>query len=196
MDASKPAQAGIGRVANCIASGATTLDEYRKNVGKRRSPGAPGSSRCFVSEPTVEDTVVDPAWAEGEIRSPPWRAHHRQRAWWPAANLSNRYISDRFLPDKAIDLMDEAASRLRMQVDSKPEELDELDRKIIQLKIRARGAEKRKRTRPPGTGLKSSNWIWPRWRQRPRSCQLSGTAEKERLSFRTADQGRAGHGAW
>ena len=92
------------------------------------------SSRFLVDEPTVEDTISILRGLKEK-----YEQHHKVRisdsALVAAATLSNRYITDRFLPDKAIDLMDEAASRLRMQVDSKPEELDELDRRIIQLKI-------------------------------------------------------------
>ena len=84
---------------------------------------------------------LDPARPQGKIRTASRRAHHRC-ALVAAATLSNRYIADRFLPDKAIDLMDEAASRLRMQVDSKPEELDEFDRRIIQLKIEQEALKK------------------------------------------------------
>src|SRR3546814_13428015 len=88
----------------------------------------------MVDEPTVEDTISILRGLKEK-----YEQHHKVRisdsALVAAATLSNRYITDRFLPDKAIDLMDEAASRLRMQVDSKPEKLDELDRRIMQLKI-------------------------------------------------------------
>jgi len=122
--------------------GATTLDEYRKHIEKdaalerRFQP-------VFVGEPTVEDTVSILRGLKEK-----YELHHGVRitdaAIVAAAMLSNRYISDRFLPDKAIDLMDEASSRLRMAVDSKPEKLDELDRRIIQLKIEREALKKEK----------------------------------------------------
>ena len=97
----------------------------------------------FVDEPSVEDTVSILRGLKGR-----YEAHHGVRvsdaAIVSAASLSNRYITDRFMPDKAIDLMDEAASRLRMQVDSKPEELDEIDRRLLQLKIEAEALKKEK----------------------------------------------------
>ncbi len=132
MDASNLLKPALARgELHCV--GATTLDEYRKNVEKDAAL-ARRFQPVFVSEPTVEDTVSILRGIKEK-----YELHHGVRitdsALVSAANLSNRYISDRFLPDKAIDLMDEAASRLRMQVDSKPEELDELDRRIIQMKI-------------------------------------------------------------
>ncbi len=122
--------------------GATTLDEYRKHIEKD-----PALERrfqpVFVKEPTVEDTVSILRGLKEK-----YELHHGVRitdsAIVAAATLSNRYISDRFLPDKAIDLIDEASSRLRMEVDSKPEELDELDRRIIQLKIEREALKKEK----------------------------------------------------
>src|SRR5690606_15205140 len=113
--------------------GATTLDEYRKHIEKDAAL-ARRFQPVFVSEPTVEDTISILRGLKEK-----YEAHHGVRitdgAIVSAATLSNRYITDRFLPDKAIDLVDEAASRLRMQVDSKPETIDELDRRIVQLKI-------------------------------------------------------------
>src|SRR5271157_5225494 len=113
--------------------GATTLDEYRKNVEKDAAL-ARRFQPVFVGEPSVEDTVSNLRGLKEK-----YELHHGVRisdsAIVAAATLSNRYITDRFLPDKAIDLIDEAASRLRMEVDSKPEAIDELDRRIIQLKI-------------------------------------------------------------
>ena len=101
-------------------------------------------------EPTVEDTISILRGLKEK-----YELHHGVRitdgAIVSAATLSNRYITDRFLPDKAIDLVDEAASRLRMQIDSKPEEIDELDRRIIQLKIEQSGAEQGNRQRQPGS---------------------------------------------
>ena len=123
---------------HCV--GATTLDEYRKHVEKDAAL-ARRFQPVFVSEPTVEDTVSILRGLKEK-----YELHHGVRitdnALVSAATLSNRYITDRFLPDKAIDLMDEAASRLRMQVDSKPEDLDELDRRIIQLKIEREALKK------------------------------------------------------
>jgi ATP-dependent Clp protease ATP-binding subunit ClpB len=113
--------------------GATTLDEYRKYIEKDAAL-ARRFQPVFVDEPTVEDTISILRGLKEK-----YEQHHKVRisdsALVSAATLSNRYISDRFLPDKAIDLVDEAASRLRMQVDSKPEALDEIDRRIMQLKI-------------------------------------------------------------
>jgi ATP-dependent Clp protease ATP-binding subunit ClpB len=132
MDASNLLKPALARgELHCI--GATTLDEYRKHVEKDAAL-ARRFQPVFVDEPTVEETVSILRGLKEK-----YELHHGVRiadnALVAAATLSNRYISDRFLPDKAIDLMDEAASRLRMQADSKPEELDELDRRIIQLKI-------------------------------------------------------------
>jgi ATP-dependent Clp protease ATP-binding subunit ClpB len=132
MDASNLLKPELARGAlHCI--GATTLDEYRKHVEKDAAL-ARRFQPVFVGEPSVEDTI---SILRG-IRDK-YETHHGVRitdgALVAAATLSNRYITDRFLPDKAIDLVDEAASRLRMQVDSKPEELDELDRRLMQLKI-------------------------------------------------------------
>jgi ATP-dependent Clp protease ATP-binding subunit ClpB len=122
--------------------GATTLDEYRKHIEKDAAL-ARRFQPVFVSEPTVEDTISILRGLKEK-----YELHHGVRitdtAIVAAATLSNRYITDRFLPDKAIDLVDEAASRIRMQVDSKPEELDELDRRIIQLKIEREALKKEK----------------------------------------------------
>lgn len=139
MDASnllKPALAR-GRL-RCI--GATTLDEYREHVEKDAAL-ARRFQPVYVDEPTVEDTISILRGLKEK-----YEVHHGVRigdaALVAAATLSHRYISDRFLPDKAIDLMDEAASRLRMQVDSKPEELDALDREIVQKKIEVEALRK------------------------------------------------------
>jgi ATP-dependent Clp protease ATP-binding subunit ClpB len=119
------------RELHCI--GATTLDEYRKYIEKDQAL-ARRFQPVYVSEPSVEDTISILRGLKEK-----YELHHGVRitdsAIVAAATLSHRYISDRFLPDKAIDLVDEAAARKRMQIDSKPEELDELDRRIIQLKI-------------------------------------------------------------
>lgn len=132
MDASNLLKPSLARgELHCV--GATTLDEYRKHIEKDAAL-ARRFQPVFVSEPTVEDTISILRGLKEK-----YEVHHGVRitdsAIVAAATLSNRYITDRFLPDKAIDLMDEAGSRLRMQVDSKPEELDELDRRIVQLKI-------------------------------------------------------------
>ena len=157
MDASNLLKPALARgELHCI--GATTLDEYRKHVEKDAAL-ARRFQPVFVPEPTVEDTVSILRGLKEK-----YEMHHGVRitdaALVAAANLSNRYITDRFLPDKAIDLMDEAASRLRMQVDSKPEELDELDRRIIQMKIESEALKKETdsasqgpaRQDPEGTG--------------------------------------------
>ncbi len=132
MDASNLLKPELARGAlHCV--GATTLDEYRKYVEKDAAL-ARRFQPVFVDEPSVEDTISILRGIKEK-----YELHHGVRitdsALVAAATLSNRYITDRFLPDKAIDLMDEASSRLRMQVDSKPEALDELDRRLIQLKI-------------------------------------------------------------
>ncbi|MCH7865188.1 MAG: AAA family ATPase [Proteobacteria bacterium] len=139
MDASNLLKPALARgELHCI--GATTLDEYRKHVEKDAAL-ARRFQPVFVSEPSVEDTISILRGIKEK-----YELHHGVRildsALVSAATLSNRYISDRFLPDKAIDLMDEAASRLRMEVDSKPEEIDELDRRIIQLKIEREALKK------------------------------------------------------
>ncbi|RST84347.1 ATP-dependent chaperone ClpB [Aquibium carbonis] len=132
MDASNLLKPALARgELHCV--GATTLDEYRKHVEKDAAL-ARRFQPVFVNEPTVEDTVSILRGLKEK-----YEQHHKVRisdsALVAAATLSNRYIADRFLPDKAIDLVDEASSRVRMAVDSKPEELDEIDRRIMQLKI-------------------------------------------------------------
>ncbi len=139
MDASNLLKPALARgELHCI--GATTLDEYRKHVEKDAAL-ARRFQPVFVSQPTVEDTISILRGLKEK-----YEVHHGVRitdsAIIAAATLSDRYISDRFLPDKAIDLIDEAASRQRMQVDSKPEELDELDRRIMQLKIEQEALKK------------------------------------------------------
>lgn len=141
MDASNLLKPALARgELHCI--GATTLEEYRKHVEKDAAL-ARRFQPVFVNEPTVEDSISILRGIKEK-----YEMHHGVRisdsALVAAATLSNRYITDRFLPDKAIDLMDESASRLRMEVDSKPEELDELDRKIIQLKIEREALKKEK----------------------------------------------------
>ncbi len=141
MDASNLLKPALARgELHCV--GATTLDEYRKHVEKDAAL-ARRFQPVFVTEPTVEDSISILRGIKEK-----YELHHGVRiadsSLVAAATLSNRYITDRFLPDKAIDLMDEAASRLRMQVDSKPEELDELDRRIVQLKIEREALKKEK----------------------------------------------------
>src|SRR6186997_318877 len=141
MDASNLLKPALARgELHCI--GATTLDEYRKHVEKDAAL-ARRFQPVFVPEPTVEDTISILRGLKEK-----YEKHHNVRisdaALVAAATLSNRYIADRFLPDKAIDLVDEAASRLRMQVDSKPEALDERDRRIMQLKIEREALKKEK----------------------------------------------------
>jgi len=139
MDASNLLKPALSRgELHCI--GATTLDEYRKHIEKDAAL-ARRFQAVFVGEPTVEDTVSILRGLKER-----YEQHHKVRisdsALVAAATLSNRYITDRFLPDKAIDLVDEAASRLRMQVDSKPEELDNFDREIVRLKIESEALKK------------------------------------------------------
>jgi len=139
MDASNLLKPALARgELHCV--GATTLDEYRKHVEKDAAL-ARRFQPVFVSEPSVEDTISILRGIKEK-----YEFHHGVRildsSLVSAATLSNRYITDRFLPDKAIDLVDEAASRVRMQVDSKPEEIDELDRRIIQLKIEREAIKK------------------------------------------------------
>jgi ATP-dependent Clp protease ATP-binding subunit ClpB len=139
MDASNLLKPALARgELHCV--GATTLDEYKKYIEKDAAL-ARRFQPVFVSEPSVEDTISILRGLKEK-----YELHHGVRisdsALVAAATLSHRYIADRFLPDKAIDLMDEAASRLRMQVDSKPEELDEIDRRSVQLKIEREALKK------------------------------------------------------
>ena len=139
MDASNLLKPALARgELHCV--GATTLDEYRKHVEKDAAL-ARRFQPLYVDEPTMEDTVSILRGIKEK-----YELHHGVRisdsALVAAAQLSDRYITDRFLPDKAIDLMDEAASRLRMEVDSKPEELDQLDRQILQMQIEAEALKK------------------------------------------------------
>ncbi len=139
MDAANLIKPALARgELHCV--GATTLDEYRKYVEKDAAL-ARRFQPVMVEEPTVEDTISILRGIKEK-----YELHHGVRisdsALVAAATLSHRYITDRFLPDKAIDLMDEAASRLRMEVDSKPEELDQIDRQILQLQIEAEALKK------------------------------------------------------
>jgi ATP-dependent Clp protease ATP-binding subunit ClpB len=139
MDAGNLLKPALARgELHCV--GATTLDEYRKHIEKDAAL-ARRFQPIFVSEPTVEDTISILRGIKEK-----YELHHGVRitdsALVAAATLSNRYITDRFLPDKAIDLVDEAASRLRMQVDSKPEELDAIDRDLMQMMIEREALKK------------------------------------------------------
>ena len=144
MDASNLLKPALARgELHCM--GATTLNEYKKYIEKDAA-FARRFQEIYVAEPTVEDTISILRGIKEKFE-----LHHgvkiSDNALYAAATLSDRYINDRFLPDKAIDLMDEAASALRMSIDSKPEELDELDRKIMQLKIEAAALNKEKDAR-------------------------------------------------
>src|SRR5215469_16229116 len=139
MDASNLLKPALARgELHCI--GATTLDEYKKHVEKDAAL-ARRFQPVYVSEPSVEDTISILRGLKDK-----YEAHHKVKitdaALVAAATLSHRYITDRFLPDKAIDLVDEAAARLKMQVDSKPEELDSLDREIMRLRIEREALKK------------------------------------------------------
>ncbi|MBX6323281.1 MAG: ATP-dependent chaperone ClpB [Rhodospirillaceae bacterium] len=139
MDASNMLKPALARgELHCV--GATTLDEYRKRVEKDAAL-ARRFQPVYVSEPSVEETISILRGLKEK-----YELHHGVKisdsALVAAATLSNRYIADRFLPDKAIDLVDEAASRLRMEIDSKPEDIDEIDRRLIQLKIEREALKK------------------------------------------------------
>ena len=178
MDASNLLKPELARGAlHCI--GATTLDEYRKHVEKDAAL-ARRFQPVFVGEPSVEDTISILRGLKEK-----YELHHGVRitdgALVAAATLSNRYITDRFLPDKAIDLVDEAASRLRMQVDSKPEELDELDRRLVQLKIEREAL--RKETDPASRErLGKLEKEIAELEERSNAMTAAWRAEKERLS--------------
>ena len=184
MDASNLLKPALARgELHCI--GATTLDEYRKHVEKdaalerRFQP-------VFVGEPTVEDTVSILRGLKEK-----YELHHGITITDPAivaaATLSNRYISDRFLPDKAIDLMDEAASRLRMEVESKPEEIENLDRRIMQLKIER---EALKREKDAASRDRLANLEGELANLEQQSAELTGRwqAEKEKIAASTKVQ--------
>ncbi|MCE9507958.1 MAG: AAA family ATPase, partial [Alphaproteobacteria bacterium] len=160
--------------------GATTLDEYRKHIEKdaalerRFQP-------VFVKEPTVEDTISILRGLKEK-----YEMHHGVRitdsAIVAAATLSSRYISDRFLPDKAIDLIDEASARLRMEVDSKPEELDEMDRRIIQLKIEREALKKETADKATKDRLSTLDEDLKDLEQKSAEITSRWKAEKEKLS--------------
>ncbi|MBV8685662.1 MAG: ATP-dependent chaperone ClpB [Alphaproteobacteria bacterium] len=178
MDASNLLKPALARgELHCI--GATTLDEYRKHVEKD-----PALQRrfqpVFIGEPTVEDTISILRGLKEK-----YELHHGVRitdgALVSAATLSNRYITDRFLPDKAIDLMDEAASRLRMEVESKPEEIENLDRRIIQLKIE-REALKKEKDRASQERLKALEEELANLEQQSAELTQRWQSEKEKLA--------------
>jgi ATP-dependent Clp protease ATP-binding subunit ClpB len=178
MDASNLLKPALARgELHCV--GATTLDEYQKHVEKDAAL-ARRFQPVFVDEPTVEDTISILRGIKEK-----YELHHGVRitdsALVAAAKLSQRYITDRFLPDKAIDLMDEAASRLRMQVDSKPEELDELDRRIIQLKIE-REALKKESDRASKDRLERLEKELSELEEKASALTVAWQAEKEKLA--------------
>jgi len=193
MDASNLLKPALARgELHCI--GATTLDEYRKHVEKDAAL-ARRFQPVFVSQPTVEDTISILRGLKEK-----YEVHHgvhiTDAAIVAAATLSNRYIADRFLPDKAIDLIDEAASRQRMQVDSKPEALDELDRRIMQLKIEQEALRKEtdaasrdrlaKLSAELGDLQEKSDAMTARWKAEKDKVGVSQKLKEELESARTA----------
>lgn len=178
MDASNMLKPALARgELHCV--GATTLDEYRKHIEKDAAL-ARRFQPVFVGEPTVEDTISILRGLKEK-----YELHHGIRitdgAIVAAATLSNRYITDRFLPDKAIDLVDEAASRLRIEVDSKPEAIDELDRRIMQLKIEREALKKEKDTASKERLVKLEKELADLESQ-SNVLTASWTAEKEKLA--------------
>ena len=185
MDASNLLKPALARgELHCI--GATTLDEYKKHVEKDAAL-ARRFQPIYVEEPSVEDTISILRGLKEK-----YEAHHKVRitdgALVAAATLSHRYIADRFLPDKAIDLVDEAAARLRMQIDSKPEELDNLDREIVRLKIEQEALKKEsdpaskdrlKRLEKDLAGLQEkANALTAKWKSE--KDKLSSAAESQK----------------
>ena len=178
MDASNLLKPELARGAlHCI--GATTLDEYRKHIEKDAALARRFQS-VFVGEPTVEDTISILRGIKDK-----YELHHgikiTDAAIVAAATLSNRYITDRFLPDKAIDLIDEASSRLRMVVDSKPEALDELDRRLMQLKIE-REALRRESDAASRERLEKLEGEIAGLAERSDAMSAAWTAEKDRVT--------------
>src|SRR5947209_4779024 len=178
MDASNLLKPALARgELHCV--GATTLDEYKKNVEKDAAL-ARRFQPIYVDEPSVEDTISILRGLKDR-----YEQHHGVRitdsALVAAATLSHRYISDRFLPDKAIDLIDEAAARLKMQVDSKPEDLDSIDREIIRLKIEQ---EALKKEPDPGSKQRLKNLEKELASLEKKSADLTARwkSEKEKLS--------------
>ncbi len=201
MDASNLLKPALARgELHCV--GATTLDEYRKHVEKDAAL-ARRFQPVFVEEPTVEDTVSILRGLKEK-----YELHHGVRitdgAIVAAATLSNRYITDRFLPDKAIDLMDEAGSRVRMAVDSKPEELDEIDRRLVQLKIEREALKKEtdaaSRARLENLEIEiddlqfRSDEMTARWKaeKEARGAEAQGREALERLKAELVDAQRRG----
>lgn len=181
MDASNMLKPALARgELHCV--GATTLDEYRKYIEKDAAL-ARRFQPVFVAEPTVEDAISILRGLKEK-----YELHHGVRiadaAIVSAATLSHRYIADRFLPDKAIDLVDEASSRLRMQLDSKPEALDELDRKIIQLKIE-REALKKETDSASKDRLAKLEAELANLEEEAKQLSAKWTAEKEKLASTT-----------
>ncbi|MBW8727584.1 MAG: ATP-dependent chaperone ClpB [Inquilinus limosus] len=181
MDASNMLKPALARgELHCV--GATTLDEYRKHVEKDAAL-ARRFQPVFVSEPTVEDTISILRGLKEK-----YELHHGVRitdgAIVAAATLSNRYITDRFLPDKAIDLVDEAGARLRMQVDSKPEEIEALDRRTMQLKIEREALKKETDTASKDRLAKLEQEL-AELEEQSSSLTAAWTAEKEKLSAAT-----------
>ncbi|KGM35920.1 ATP-dependent chaperone ClpB [Inquilinus limosus] len=181
MDASNMLKPALARgELHCV--GATTLDEYRKHVEKDAAL-ARRFQPVFVSEPTVEDTISILRGLKEK-----YELHHGVRitdgAIVAAATLSNRYITDRFLPDKAIDLVDEAGSRLRMQVDSKPEEIEALDRRAMQLKIEREALKKETDTASKDRLAKLEQEL-AELEEQSSTLTAAWTAEKEKLSAAT-----------
>jgi ATP-dependent Clp protease ATP-binding subunit ClpB len=201
MDASNLLKPALARgELHCV--GATTLDEYRKHVEKDAAL-ARRFQPVFVEEPSVEDTISILRGLKDR-----YEQHHGVRisdaAIVSAAQLSHRYITDRFLPDKAIDLVDEASARLRMAVDSKPEELDELDRRLVQLKIEL---EALKKERDPASQDRTkkleveigqldarSNELTAAWSAEKQKLQVASKAKEEldRLNTEYEDAVRRG----
>jgi ATP-dependent Clp protease ATP-binding subunit ClpB len=184
MDASNLLKPALARgELHCI--GATTLDEYKKHVEKDAAL-ARRFQPVFVDEPNVEDTISILRGLKER-----YEAHHGVRitdgAIVAAATLSNRYITDRFLPDKAIDLVDEAAARLKMQVDSKPEELDLVDREIVRLKIEQ---EALKKETDPGSKDRLKNLETELAALEKQSADITSRwkSEKEKLAARRSSR--------
>jgi ATP-dependent Clp protease ATP-binding subunit ClpB len=178
MDASNLLKPALARgELHCI--GATTLDEYKKHVEKDAAL-ARRFQPVYVDEPTVADTISILRGLKEK-----YETHHRVKitdaALVAAATLSHRYITNRFLPDKAIDLVDEAAARLRMQIDSKPEELDNLDREIVRLKIEQE-ALKKERDAASKDRLKRLEKDLDQLQERADVLAAKWKAEKDKLS--------------
>ena len=159
--------------------GATTLNEYRKYIEKDAALERRFQT-VFVGEPTVEDTISILRGLRDR-----YEIHHgvkfKDAALVAAAVLSNRYISDRFLPDKAIDLVDEAASKLRMEIDSMPSELDEIERRIMQLEIE-REALRKERDKASVERLASSKRSSPISRKSAAAWPRTGSRRRKRFS--------------